>query len=446
MADISFDALLSVEADGPSTMRPRHVAAVVIGNALEFYDFLIFSYFAVYIGQAFFPAQGTGSGLLLSLATFGVGFLTRPVGAVVIGSMGDRVGRRPAMLLSFTLMGVGIVGLALTPSYARIGVAAPVLVLVFRLLQGFALGGEMGPATAFLTEAAPRDKRGFYTAMQMSSQMLAQLLAGLVGTGLAILLTPEALSDWGWRLAMLIGAAVIPFGLLIRRDLPETLHASVEPAPPAPASRKFGASGKSDGGGASDHAGLIALGLMLVLAGTIGTYVAAYMTTYALTTLHMAATMAFGIVIARSLVAIPVTVTSGWLSDKFGRKPLMLAPGVLLFASIVPVFRLIVDRHDATTLYAGMIWLAILAGLAGPPILVTISESLPKHIRSGTLAIVYAVATSVFGGSTQFIVAWLIGVTGDALAPAYYWTGALAIGLMAMVLIKESAPCRQGAK
>jgi len=298
----------------------------------------------------------------------------------------------------------------------------------------------MGPATAFLTEAAPRDKRGFYTAMQMSSQMLAQLLAGLVGTGLAILLTPEALSDWGWRLAMLIGAAVIPFGLLIRRDLPETLHAPVDPARPASVSRK------SERGRASDHAGLIALGLMLVLAGTIGTYVAAYMTTYALTTLHMASTLAFGVVIARSLVGIPVTVASGWLSDRFGRKPLMLAPSVLLFASIVPVFRLIVDRHDATTLYAGMIWLAILAGLAGPPILVTISESLPKHIRSGTLAIVYAVATSLFGGSTQFIVAWLIGATGDALAPAYYWTGALAIGLIAIVPIKESAPCRQGTK
>jgi MHS family citrate/tricarballylate:H+ symporter-like MFS transporter len=415
MADTSFDALLSVEADSSPTMRPRHVAAVVIGNALEFYDFLIFSFFAVFIGQTFFPAQGAGSGLLLSLATFGVGFLTRPIGAVVIGSMGDRVGRRPAMLLSFTLMGVGIVGLALTPSYARIGVAAPMLVLVFRLLQGFALGGEMGPATAFLTEAAPRDKRGFYTAMQMSSQMLAQLLAGLVGTGLAILLTQDALSEWGWRLAMLIGAAVIPFGLLIRRDLPETLHAAVDPALSAPAARK------SDRGGASDHAGLIALGLMLVLAGTIGTYVAAYMTTYALTTLHMAATMAFGIVIARSLVGIPVTVASGWLSDKFGRKPLMLAPSVLLLASILPVFRLIVDHHDATMLYAGAIWLSILTGLASPPILVTISESLPKPIRSGILAIVYAVATSVFGGSTQFIVAWLIDVTGDALAPAYYW-------------------------
>ena len=437
MADISFETLLSAEVDRPSAMRPRHVAAVVIGNALEFYDFLIFSYFAVYIGQAFFPAQGAGSGLLLSLATFGVGFLTRPIGAVVIGSMGDRVGRKPAMLLSFTLMGVGIVGLALTPSYARIGVAAPVLVLVFRLLQGFALGGEMGPATAFLTEAAPRDKRGFYTAMQMSSQMFAQLLAGCVGTGLAILLTPDALSDWGWRLAMLIGAAVIPFGLLIRRDLPETLHASFEPAPTAPAPRK------SDGGGASDHAGLIALGLMLVLAGTIGTYVAAYMTTYALTTLHMAAVTAFGIVIARSLVGVPVNLVSGWLSDQFGRKPLMLAPSILLIASIVPVFRLIVAYHDATTLYAGMIWLAILAGLAGPPILVTISESLPKPIRSGTLAVVYAVATSAFGGTTQFMVAWLIGATGDALAPAYYWTGALAIGLTAMVLIKESAPCRQ---
>jgi MFS transporter, MHS family, citrate/tricarballylate:H+ symporter len=440
MADISFDALLSVEADRASTMRPRHVAAVVIGNALEFYDFLIFSYFAVYIGQAFFPTHGTGTGLLLSLATFGVGFLTRPIGAVVIGSMGDRVGRKPAMLLSFTLMGVGIVGLALTPSYARIGVAAPVLVLVFRLIQGFALGGEMGPATAFLTEAAPTDKRGFYTAMQMSSQALAQLLAGLVGTGLAILLTPEALSDWGWRLAMLIGAAVIPFGLLIRRDLPETLHASTEPSLPVSSARK---SAKSK---ASVHAGLIVLGLMLVLAGTIGTYVAAYMTTYALTTLHMAAVTAFGIVVARSLVQMPVSIASGWLSDKFGRKPVMIGPGILLFVSIVPVFRLIVDRHDAATLYAGMIWLSLLSSLALPAALVALSESLPKHMRSGALAVVYAIATAVFGGSTQFMVAWLIGVTGDSLAPAYYWTGAMAIGLMAMVLIKESAPCRRGAK
>ncbi len=440
MADISFDTLLAVEADRHSAMRPRHVAAVVVGNALEFYDFLIFSYFAVYIGQAFFPAHGAGTGLLLSLATFGVGFVTRPIGAVVIGSMGDRVGRKPAMLLSFTLMGVGIVGLALTPSYARIGMAAPVLVLVFRLLQGFALGGEMGPATAFLTEAAPAGKRGFYTAMQMSSQALAQLLAGLVGTGLAILLTPEALADWGWRLAMLIGAAVIPFGLLIRRDLPETLHGSAEPARPASVVRKSG------GGGASGHAGLIVLGLMLVLAGTIGTYVAAYMTTYALTTLHMAAITAFGIVVARSLVQIPVAIASGWLSDKFGRKPLMFGPSVVLFVSIVPVFRLIVDRHDPAMLYAGMIWLSLLSSLAFPATLVAISESLPKHMRSGTLAIVYAVATSVFGGSTQFMVAWLIGVTGDVLAPAYYWAGAMAIGLTAMVLITESAPCRQGAK
>jgi MHS family citrate/tricarballylate:H+ symporter-like MFS transporter len=433
MADISFDALLSVEAKTRTRLRPRHVAAVVIGNALEFYDFLIYSYFAVYIGQAFFPSEGAGASLLLSLATFGVGFLTRPIGAVVIGSMGDRVGRKPAMLLSFTLMGVGIVGLALTPSYARIGMAAPVLALIFRLLQGFALGGEMGPATAFLTEAAPPGKRGFYTAMQMSSQALAQLLAGLVGTGLAGLLGTAALADWGWRLAMLIGAAVVPFGLLIRRDLPETLHAGVERELPAATSQTSGAVR------GTSYSGLIALGLMMLSSATVGTYVSAYMTTYALTTLHMAATVAFGIVIAKALIAMPVTAASGWLSDRFGRKPVMLVPGVLLLASIVPVFWLIVERHSATMLYSGAIWLSILAGLSGPPILITISESLPKHVRSGTVATVYAVAISVFGGSAQFLVAWLTGLTGNALAPAYYWTGAAVIGLTAMVLVKESA-------
>lgn len=177
-----MDAPLTAPA---ALIKKRHIAAVVTGNALEFYDFVTYSFFAVYIGRAFFPESLTRFSLLASLATFGVGFVMRPVGAYVIGRTGDRVGRKPAMLLSFSLMGFGIAGLALTPSYARIGVAAPMLVVLFRLMQGFALGGEVGPTTAFLIEAAPPERRGLYASLQYTTQDLAVLVAGLIGLGLA---------------------------------------------------------------------------------------------------------------------------------------------------------------------------------------------------------------------------------------------------------------------
>ena len=172
-----------------ATIPARQVAAVVVGNALEFYDFLTYAFFAVYIGRTFFPSNVPSASLLASLATFGAGFVTRPVGSLVIGRMGDRLGRKPAMMLSFALMGVAIVGLALTPAQKTIGVAAPVLVIFFRLLQGFALGGEVGPSTAFLLEAAPPERRGFYTAFQSWTQDLSVLASGLVGFGLARILS-----------------------------------------------------------------------------------------------------------------------------------------------------------------------------------------------------------------------------------------------------------------
>ena len=206
----------------PQYIPVGKVFAVGIGNALEFYDFLTYSYFAIQIGHCFFPNSQTTHGLLFSLATFGVGFITRPLGGIIIGRFGDRAGRKPAMVLSFTLMGVGITGLALTPSYDTIGVAAPALLLLFRLLQGFALGGQVGPSTAYLIEAAPPHRRGLYVAVQFMTQDLAVVAAGLVGFGLSSFLSVAALDQWGWRLAFLIGAAVIPFGLYLRHSLPET--------------------------------------------------------------------------------------------------------------------------------------------------------------------------------------------------------------------------------
>src|SRR5262249_20261322 len=254
------------EAPASKRVPFRHVAAVFVGNGLEFYDFLTFAYFAVYISHTFYPG---GGGLLKTLATFGAGFLTRPIGAIVIGRMGDRIGRKPAMVLSFTLMGVAIVGLALTPSYAAIGAAGPALVLFFRLLQGFALGGEVGPTTAYMAEAAPAHHRGLYLSMQYATQDGAVLTAGLVGTFLAAHLSDQQLTAWGWRLAMLLGATAVPFGLWVRQTLPETFSQSTQAAPVAP----------TEPTGARPYLRIVVLGLMMLTAGTIGSYTLSYMTT-----------------------------------------------------------------------------------------------------------------------------------------------------------------------
>ena len=211
-------------------VRGRHVAAVTMGNALEFYDFLTYAFFAAQIGRTFFPSADASASLLAALATFGAGFLMRPVGALVIGRIGDRAGRKPAMLLTFALMGVAMIGLVLTPGHSSIGVAAPILAIAFRLIQGFALGGEIGPNTAYLVEAAPHHRRGLYVSMQYMSQNVSILVSGLVGFALATYLSDRQLDDWGWRVAFLPGAAIIPFGLILRQQRAETLLAPTRQA------------------------------------------------------------------------------------------------------------------------------------------------------------------------------------------------------------------------
>jgi MFS transporter, MHS family, citrate/tricarballylate:H+ symporter len=335
-------------------------------------------------------------------------------------------------------MGIAIIGLALTPSYGQIGAAAPILVLIFRLLQGFALGGEVGPTTAFLVEAAPPNRRGFYAAMQYTSQDVAVLSAGLVGTLLASQLDAQQLQDWGWRVAMLLGACIVPFGLMLRRTLPETLHAA-DDAALAPDATSGALSMRAR---LRPYLMLIVLGLVMLASGTIGTYVLSYMTTYALVTLHMAATVAFGAIIVNGLFQVLFEPTSGFLSDKFGRKPVMLIPGFMLLLSIFPAFWVISHYRTTFTLYAAIAWLSALLALSTVPVVTTLTESLPKSIRSGTVATVYAFAISIFGGSTQFTVTRLLQVTDNPLAPAFYWSAAAILGLIAMALVKESAPVK----
>jgi len=418
-------------ADGQATAQYlplRKVAAVGIGNALEFYDFLTFSFFSIQIGHNFFPASQTSHGLLFTLATFGVGFLTRPLGGFLIGRYGDRAGRKPAMMLSFSLMGFAILGLALTPSYARIGVAAPILLLAFRLLQGLALGGEVGPSTAFLVEAAPPLRRGLYVALQFATQDSAILVAGIVGFVLSSLLPPAALDAWGWRLALLLGTAVVPLGLYMRNSLPETL-AHADSAAATPMDRQVSPL-------------LVILALLMLGAGTIANYALIYLTTYAQDSLRLATNVAFAATIVNGAFAVFGDITSGMLSDRVGRKPLMLSAMTLLILLVVPSFIAMEHFRSAVALYAATALLTLLLSGAIGPALVTITETLPKAVRSGALSVIYAVAIAVAGGSTQFMIKWLTDATGNPLAPAWYVTAALVVGGVAMLIVAESAPVR----
>jgi MFS transporter, MHS family, citrate/tricarballylate:H+ symporter len=416
------------EPEEPQYIPVGKVFAVGIGNALEFYDFLTFSFFAIQIGHCFFPVSQTSHGLVYSLAAFGVGFLTRPIGSVVIGFYGDRVGRKPAMILSFTLMGAAILGLALTPTFAQIGIAAPILLVIFRLTQGFALGGEVGPTTAFLVEAAPLHRRGLYVAIQYMTQDMAVLVAGLVGFILSTRLTSQALDAWGWRVAFLVGTAVVPLGLYMRHSLPETMHESDRLAAIAAHHRV--------------PVRLVVLALMLMMAVSTYLFGLDYITTWVQDSLHLTVGMAFAATVVVGICAVLVDPVSGYLSDRFGRRPVTLGAALMLVLLVVPSFMVMSHTRSALAVFVSIAILAVLQAFFTVPALVTVTESLPKAVRSGALAVIYAVAVSIFGGSTQFAIKWLTDRTGSSLVPAWYITGAVVIGAIAMALAQETAPVR----
>jgi MFS transporter, MHS family, citrate/tricarballylate:H+ symporter len=407
----------------------RQVFAVALGNAVEFYDFVTYAFFAAQIGRAFFPSDTPGTSLLASLATFGAGFLTRPLGAFVLGRLGDRVGRKPAMLASFALIGVGVVGLPLVPSYASIGMLAPILAIAFRLVQGFALGGEVGPSTAFLMEAAPPLRRGFYISLQAMSADLAVMVAGVVGIGLASVLDPAALDSWGWRVALLAGGVIIPIGLMLRRTLGETLQPPRHPDD-VPTIRSYGR--------------VAAAGLALLAAATTTNYLLNYMTTYAGSTLGMPARIAFGATAIVGLCGVVCDPLGGWLSDRFGRKPIMIIPWLCLAVAVFPCFLLLERERTGLALYIACGLLASTSTLSSTVSLIAVTESLPHRVRSGALAIIYALSISVFGGSTQFLVAWLTRLTGNPLAPAWYMIGGVIVGGAALIVMPETAPIKVG--
>lgn len=417
-------------------LKRSHVFAAALGNALAFYDFLTYALFAIQIGHAFFPSSSAYGSLMLSLATFGAGFVTRPIGAVVLGRYADRVGRRPSMMLCFLMLGGAIGVMALIPPYRVIGITAPVLAVLARMTQGFALGGEIGANTAFLAEAAPERRRGYVVAWQGASQFIALSVASLVGIALTTQLSPSGLEAYGWRIAFLIGAATVPFGYWMRSRLPETLHVSQsgsgELATPGAQAETL----RSVRG----HVRIIVLGLIVLAASTIGTYIFTYTVTYAQTTLHLPARIGFIAELLNYLVTIPAILLAGWMSDRIGRRPINVWGNLAFLVAIYPVFVWVAAKPSAVTLVLGMMVLGALGNISFGAFCAGLAEALPQNIRSSGFATVYSVAIAAFGGTTQLVITWLIHVTGSALAPAWYLVGATAVGQVALMLFPETAP------
>ncbi|SEK16490.1 Major Facilitator Superfamily protein [Variovorax sp. OK605] len=405
----------------------KAVAAAVAGNALEFYDFVIYAYFAVYIGRTFFPVGGEFGSLMLSLATFGVGFFTRPLGGVLIGAFADKAGRKPAMLLTVALITFGTLGMAATPSYASIGIAAPVIVVFCRLLQGLALGGEVGPATALLIEAAPPGRRGLYASWQIASQGIAVAVGGVFGVTLSLMLPPDQLASWGWRVPFLFSLVLIPIAFYIRRSLPETHEGSRDRTGAQIVGSVFG-----------KHRRILVLGILISASTAVASQVGNYMVTYAVQVLKLPPALAQGSVLTGGVMTFLFALLGGWLCDRHGRKVINTLPRIALVVLIVPMFLWLSGAPSAVTLLGVSAVLAALTAVFGAAGLVTIPELMPIAIRSTGLSLVYAISTSLFGGTTQFVVTWLLAVTHNPLAPAYYVMVMSALSVWAMWMLPES--------
>jgi MFS family permease len=415
---------------------PKAVTAVIIGNFLEFYDFIVFTFFAVMISKAFFPAEMMAIGLsdsekdfyglLAALATFWAGFLTRPIGAVVIGAYGDRAGRKAAMTLTVLLMALGTGIVALTPSYAEIGIWAPIILVFGRLVQGFSCGGEVGAATSYLLEAAPSNRRASVTAWQGTSQQFAGVAGAGLGLILAMILTEEQLYDWGWRIPFLIGLAIGPVGLYIRSVLPETMDKHE--------AHESGAAVLKDLFSTQSRA--IVLGVLCIVGPTISTYVSGYMTTYAIRTLQHPADIGMLVTMVGYIAGIAGVPIGAWLADRIGYRTSVVIPRLIFVAIVLQGYMLITAKGSTVeTLLLVNIGLNFLLALSYGGLYVLLTEAFPKNVRSSGLSITYAIAVTVFGGSTQLVIAWLIERMQDPLVPAWYQIGANLISLVAIILI-----------
>ncbi len=405
------------------------VVRVAAGNFLEMYDFMVFGYYAAAIGRVFFPKASGSASLMLSLATFGVGFLMRPLGALVLGAYIDRKGRRAGLMLTLALMSAGTLTIALTPGYRSIGVAAPLLVIAGRLLQGFSAGVELGGVSVYLAEIATPGHKGFYVSWQSASQQCAVIFAALLGVALTWLLPGPQMDAWGWRIPFLIGCFIIPLLFLLRRSLEETEEFL---------SRRHHPSLQEVMQSIARHWKMVAAGSMLVVLTTVSFYIiTAYTPTFGREVLHLAprgnliVTLCVGI---SNFVWLPVM---GAFSDRVGRRPLLVTCSLLALATAYPALLWLTAEPSFHRLLAVELWLSFLYGSYNGAMVVYLTEMMPADARASGFSIAYSLATALFGGFTPYVCTYLIQWSGNRAVPGAWLTLAAGISLLALVMLSR---------
>ena len=398
----------------------RVIAAISVGNALEWFEIVIYGFLAVTISKLFFPAENDTVSLLITLGTFGVTFVMRPVGSLVLGAYADAAGRKKALTLSMAIMLCGTLLIAVSPTFAQIGLWAPALVIAARLLQGFAAGGEFGSATALLAEQDPK-RRGFFSSWQFASQGITTFLAAGFGMGLNALLTPEQLLSWGWRIPFFFGLLIGPAGLYIRRHLDEGMEFKRAAQEASPVRTTL-----------VDQRGRTLTAMGLIILATIVAYTGLFMPTFAVRQLGLPASTSFAGVFWFGVMQFALVPVFGSWSDRVGRIVIMRSAALAMLVLIVPLFYMLVRYPSVPSLMLALTVMGVVASAYWGPISAAMSELFPAATRGTGLSVSYSLGVAIFGGFAPFISAWLITATGSKIAPAFYVAFGVVVSLVAL--------------
>jgi metabolite-proton symporter len=403
---------------------------VASGNFLEMYDFIVYGYYATYIANTFFPTASEFASLMLSLMTFGVGYLMRPVGAIVLGAYIDRKGRRQGLIVTLGLMAIGTLTIAVTPGYATIGLAAPLIIVAGRLLQGLSAGVELGGVSVYLAEIATPGHRGFYCSWQSASQQLAVVFTAVLGLALTVNLTAGQMSAWGWRVPLLVGCLIIPIILWLRRSLEETdafTRMAHHPRRVADVLRVVVANWQ-----------LVSIGMLLVAFTTTTFYlITAYTPTFGRQALHLQPWQTFVVTLCVGLSNFIWLPIAGALSDRIGRRPLLFLAPALTMATAYPAMSWLVAAPTLNKLLVVELWLSFLFGVYNGAMVPFLTEIMPVEVRTAAFSLAYSLATAIFGGFTPAICTYLIEQTGNRAAPAVWLSVAALVSLTGVALSRR---------
>lgn len=416
-----------MHATNTGESKARTVFRVVSGNFLEMYDFMVYGFYASAIANALFPHGNEFVALMLSLATFGVGFLMRPLGAIVLGSYIDRHGRRAGLIVTLGLMSAGVLLIACTPGYQHIGMLAPVLVVIGRLLQGFSAGAESGGVSVYLAEIAPPGRRGFFVSWQSGSQQVAVIFAAVLGVVLRSQLSAEQMNAWGWRIPFLIGCLIVPFLFVIRRSLQETEAFAARRQ--RPGTREIFAS-------LAANWKIVLGGVMLVTLTSVMFYlITAYTPTFGRRELHLEAIDSFVVTVCVGVSNLFWLPIMGTVSDKVGRRPVLALFATLIMLSAYPAMLWLINAPSFGRLLAVELWLSFLYGSYQAALVVTLVEIMPVQVRGTGFSFAYSVAQAIFGGFTPAISTYLIHATGNKAMPGIWLAAAAAVALIATFML-----------